>query len=328
MSQKLISLFVCAAMLPALLVGCSPSSSSSPSSIEGTGETQSPPEYEPLTFDNYGREVVVTKKPEKVLTLGPHSTELFIALGLGDYIIGNSLDNHSRGALPEYEEEYANIPELTYGSATREAVISSGADFIYGIDWEFGEGGLDVEELEGLGITTYMNSATTLDQIYQEILDIGKIFQIENVAEQYVADQKARIAAVQEKISGKEPINVLVYDSGGDGVFTAGGTNFETLLIEHAGGKNIFDDITDKQWTTVSYEEVLKRQPDVIVIHDYDAPPLEKKIEDIKNNPALSQLECVKNENFVVITLESVLPGDRMAYTVESLAKGFYPELF
>src|SRR5690606_8614170 len=146
-------------------------------SIEKTKEIQSSPEYEALTFDNYGREVVVTKKPEKVLTLGPHSTELFIALGLEDYIIGNSLDNHSRGSLPEYEEEYANIPELTYGSATREAVITSGADFIYGIDWEFGGEGLDVEELESLGITTYMNSATTLDQIYQEILDIGKIFQ-------------------------------------------------------------------------------------------------------------------------------------------------------
>lgn len=328
MQKKLLGVFLSAAILPALLVGCSVSSSTSSSSIEETGDMKSFPEFEALTIDNYGREVAVTKKPEKVLTLGPHSTELFIALGLGDYIIGNSLDNHSRGALPEYEEEYASIPELTYGSATREAVITSGADFIYGIDWEFGEEGLDVKELENLGIITYMNSASTLDQIYKEILDIGKIFQIENVAEQFIKDQKARIASVQEKISDKEPINVLVYDSGGDGVFTAGGTNFETLLIEYAGGKNIFDDITDKQWTTVSYEVVLERQPDVIVIHDYDAPSLEQKIEDIKNDPALSQLESVKNENFVAITLESVLPGNRMAYTVESLAKGFYPEVF
>jgi iron complex transport system substrate-binding protein len=327
MRKRFIGLFLSTAMLSAMLVGCGSSSSSSSSSAKETEEVQSPSEYEALTFDNYGREVVVTQKPEKVLTLGPHMTELFIALGLEDYIIGNSLDNHSRGALPEYEEEYAEIPELTYGSATREAVMTSGADFIYGIDWEFGEEGLDVEELEDAGITTYMNSATTLDQIYQEILDIGKIFKIEETAEQFVADQKSRIAAVQEKVSSQEPVNVLVYDSGGEGVFTAGGTNFETLLIENAGGKNVFEDITDKQWATVSYEEVLARQPEVIVIHDYDAPSLEHKIEDIKNNPALSQLEAVKNEKFVVITLESVLPGNRMAYTVESLSKGFHPEL-
>ncbi|GGD60732.1 ABC transporter substrate-binding protein [Paenibacillus nasutitermitis] len=285
-------------------------------------------EYKTLTFDNYGREVTITAKPTKVLTLGPNTTELFVALGLTDFIIGNSLDNHSRGALPEYEGDYARIPELTYGSATREAVITSGADFIYGIDWEFGSEGLDEKELAGMGIPSYKNSASTMDDIYQEIRDIGQIFEIEVTAEQYVTKQQERIAAVQEKIKGKEPVKVLVYDSGGDGVFTAGKSNFETLLIEFAGGKNIFDDIADQQWTTVSYEEVLKRKPDVILIHDYDIPSLEQKISDIKNDPALSQLESVQNGNFVAISLESVLPGNRMAYTVETLAKGFYPELF
>ncbi len=330
MNKKIIGGCLWMIMMVAALVGCSTTTdegANGEASDQGREEVETT-EYAPLTFDNYGREVVITKKPTKVLTLGPNATELFIALGLTDYVIGNSLDNHSRGALPEYEEDYAKIPELTYGSATREAVTTSGADFIYGIDWEFGGEGLDVEELEGFGIATYMNSATTLEEIYQEILDIGKIFEIEDIAEAYVAEQKARISAVQEKTSGQEPIKVLVYDSGGDGVFTAGGTNFETLLVEHAGGKNIFDDIVDKQWTTVSYEEVLARQPDIIIIHDYDSPSLEQKIEDIKNDPALSQLDCVKNERFIPITLESVLPGDRMAYTVETLAEGFYPELF
>ncbi len=281
-----------------------------------------------LVIDNYGRKVEFTKKPSKVLTLGPNATELFIALGLSDYVIGNSLDNHSRGALPEYKDDYEKIPELTYGSATREAVLTSGADFIYGIDWEFGSEGLDVDELESYGINVYMNKATSMDEIYQEIRDIGKIFDIEDRAEAFVEEQKTRITTVQEKLADHEPVDVLVYDSGGNGVFTAGGTNFETLLIELAGGRNIFNDITDKQWTTVSYEEVLARQPDVILIHDYDAPSIEQKIKDIKNDPALSQLESVKNEKFVVISLESVLPGNRMAYAVETLARGFYPELF
>ena len=322
MSKKHVLGFTALALvMTGLLVGCQ-STSSEPMKKESEENDET------RTFDNYGRDVEITEKPQNVLTLGPNSTELFVALGLTDYVIGNSLDNHSRGPLPEYEAEYKKIPELTYGSATREAVTTSGADFIYGIDWEFGGEGLDVKELESFGIKTYMNSATTLEEIYQEIQDIGKIFEIEEVATDFVTDQKSRIAAVQEKVSSQEPVNVLVYDSGGDGVFTAGGTNFETLLIELAGGKNVFDDITDKQWTTVNYEEVLARQPDVIVVHDYDAPSLEQKIKDIKNDPALSQLDSVKNERFVSITLESVLPGARMAYAVETLAKGFYPEKF
>ena len=220
------------------------------------------------------------------------------------------------------------IPELNHSSATREAILSSGADFIYTIDWEIGEEGCNIEEVEGYGMTVYVNAATTLEEQYQEILDIGKIFGVEDKAEAFVADQKARIQAVQDKIAGKEPVKVLVYDSGNDGVFTCSGTNFETLLVNLAGGKNIFDDITEKQWVTVSYEEALARNPDVILIHDYDSPSIEVKMDEIKSNPTLSQLDCVKNDRFAIIELESVLAGDRMAYTVEKLAAAFYPDLF
>ncbi len=279
------------------------------------------------TYDNYGREVTIDEAPEKVLTLGPNCSELFCALGLEDRIVGNSLDNHSRGPLPEYAEAYAKIPELTYGSATREAVLTSGATFIYGIDWEFGADALDVDELRAYGIDVYMNSAATLEQIYQEITDLGNIFGVQDRAQAFIEDQKQRIAAVENQVAAFDPVKVLVYDSGGDGVFTCGGNNFETLLIELAGGRNVFDDITDKQWTTVSYEEALAREPEVIVIHDYDSPSLEEKIAAIKADPALGQLDCVKNERFCVIALESVLPGDRMACTVENMAAAFHPEL-
>ena len=51
----------------------------------------------PVTVDNYGREVTIADRPERVLTLGPNVTELFAALGLGDLVIGRSLVNHSRG---------------------------------------------------------------------------------------------------------------------------------------------------------------------------------------------------------------------------------------
>ena len=94
----------------------------------------------------------VSSIPERVLTFGPNCTELFCALGLQDRVIGSTLNNHSRGPLERYKEEYASIPQLTYGSATREAVMGSGADFIYGIDWEFGEEGIRLDELEQFGI--------------------------------------------------------------------------------------------------------------------------------------------------------------------------------
>lgn len=321
--KKLICALLSGAMSLTMLAACG-----APAEADTAGTQEQNAAAETLIFDNYGREVAVTKMPEKVLTLGPNCTELFVALGLGDRVIGRSLVNHSRGPLEEYADAVNAIPQLNYASATREAIISSGADFIYALDWEVGDSGCNIDEVEQYGMTVYVNVATTLDQQYQEITDIGKIFGVEQTAQKFIEDQKNRIAAVQETVKDQKPLKVLVYDSGRDGVFTCSGTNFESLLIELAGGENVFNDLQDKQWVTVSYEEVLARNPDVILFHDYDAPSVEEKIAEIKANPVLSQLDCVKNEHFATITLESVLPGSRMAYAVENMAADFYPSLF
>ncbi len=324
-AKRITALLISCAMLLALLAGCSGTKSRGEDNNDNNTQAE---EGYPFTLDNYGRQVEITKRPQKVLTLGPNCTELFAALGLSDLVVGRSLVNHSRGPLPEYADAVNAIPELNNASATREAIISSGADFIYALDWEISEDGCNIEEVGQYGMTVYVNSAATVEQMYQEMLDIGKIFGVEDRAEALVADQKARIAAVQEKIKDQTPVNVLVYDSGNDGVFTCSGINFESLIISLAGGKNIFDDIDSKQWVTVTYEEALARKPDVILIHDYDSPGVDEKLAEIKANPTLAKLDCVKNERFATITLESVLPGDRIAYAVETLAKAFYPDVF
>lgn len=282
----------------------------------------------PLTIENYDREISIADCPERVLTLGPNCTELFVALGLGDLVVGRSLVNHSRGALEEYAEAVNAIPELNHAGATREAIIASGADFIYTLDWEISDSGLNIDEVGAYGMDVYVNTAVTVEDQYREILDIGRIFGVEDAAEALVADQKTRIQAVADRLEGVEAVKVLVYDSGNDGIFTCSGSNFESVLIGLAGGENLFDDLNDKQWVTVGYEDVLARDPDVILIHDYDAPSAEEKIAEIKAHPTLSLLDCVQNDRFAVITLESVLPGCRMAYAVENLAAAFYPEIF
>lgn len=278
---------------------------------------------ESMIFDNYGSKVKVNQAPEKVITMGPPASELFIALGISDKIIGNTLDNHSRGALPEYRVAYEKIPELNYGSATREAVLSSEADFIYGISWEFGPEGLDKDEMAKYGINVYENAAKSFEELYKEISDIGKIFGVEEVAEEFIEDQKNRIEKISLAVDTIDKKRVLVYDSGEKGIFTASGSNFESRLIEKAGGENIFLDITEKEWITVSSEEVLARNPEIIIVHDYDIPSLKLKIEQIRNDPVLSQTEAVKKDKIFSISLESVLPGPRMADTVEIFYREF-----
>ncbi len=318
--KKFLSLLLALTMVFAL------SACGSTTELEDTSDGTENTNY-PIVIDNYGNEITLEAMPTKVITAGPNCTELFIALGLEDYIIGNSCDNHAQAPLPEYEAAYAEIPELTFGYPTLEAVVSSGCDFLYAIDWVF-EGDFTVETLEENGITVYSNSATTVDELNAEIRDMGKIFGVEDKAEAFIADQQARIDAVQTAIAGQESKTIFCYDSDtGSGIYTAGGPNILTQFIEMAGGENLAKDL-DKAWIGVSMEEIVSMNPDVIIIHDYDTPTAEEKIAAIKSDPILSQLDAVKNEQFIIVPLEDCFPGSRTADCVETIAKGLYPDCF
>jgi iron complex transport system substrate-binding protein len=318
--KKITAVLMALIMTMMALAACGSQSS-------GGGEEAASDAGYPMTFDNYGHELTLDKMPEKVITAGPNCTELFIALGLEDKIIGNSCDNHAQAPLDEYKEAYDKVPELTFGYPTLEAVVSSGADFLYAIDWVF-EGDFTIEALEENGVKVYSNSASTVDDVYQEIRDMGKIFDVSDKAEAFIADQQSRIDAATKAIEGQDTLKVFCYDCDtGDGIYTAGGPNLETELIALAGGDNLMKGL-DKAWTGVSLEEILEANPDVIVIHDYDTPTADEKIAAIKSDPILSQLQCVKDERFVVLPLEDAFPGSRTADAVETLAKGFFPDCF
>lgn len=283
--------------------------------------------YTPVTVQNYGRDVTVDSMPQKVVTAGPDCTELMIALGLSDKLAGCCCNNHSRGPLKQWEAEYEKIPEITYGSPTLEAVVGSGCDFFFGIDWVF-SGDFTVEALEEYGITVYVCEAQDYDDIWREIRELGEIFGVQEAAEEFISSEKSRIKEAEEAVADEEPLKVLVYDSDtGNGVYTAGGPNIETLFIQTAGGINIFKDI-DKAWASVSYEKILEAEPDAVIIHDYEEASYEENTEKLKKDPILSQLDCVRNERFIKLSLESALPGSRTAYSIEQIAKGLFPDKF
>ena len=157
--RKIVSLLLVLTFMAALFSACKGGSDNTEQkAAAGEGKVTYPVTVT-NTFD--GREITVDQRPTKVLTLGPNCTELFAALGLGDLVVGRSLVNHSRGPLDEYADIVNNIPELNHSSATREAILSSGADFIYSLDWEVGEEGLVIDEVQGLGMNVYVNCAKT-----------------------------------------------------------------------------------------------------------------------------------------------------------------------
>ncbi|MBR7539511.1 iron ABC transporter substrate-binding protein, partial [Mycobacterium tuberculosis] len=73
---------------------------------------------------------------------------------------------------------------------------------------------------------------------------------------------------IKTKIGDKSGTRVFLYDSGEDKPFTAGKFAIPTAMISEAGGTNIMTDL-DTSWGTTSWETVATRNPEFLVLLDY-----------------------------------------------------------
>ena len=287
---------------------------------------------EAVLIENEGMVQEYKEAPVKAISLNQHVTEIMLALGLEESMVGTAyLDDEIYEPL---QEAYEKVPVLAEQYPTKEQVIASGADFLYG-GWSsaFDEKSIaSQEELLELGIHTYLQSssamiAPTLEDIYTDIRNIAKIFRVEERGETLIFQMTNDIEKITSQLPEvKEELPVLVFDSGDTEVFTAA-QNFMNELVTMAGGVNIFGDV-EGNWTTVSKEDAVERAPEVIVVIDYGSTTAEEKINFLKADPALKTTPAVQNERFVILPLSAASEGVRVAEALEILAKGFYPGSF
>lgn len=289
--------------------------------------TETQPAYAPTSYKSLGKRITVHKMPEKVLVAGPNCAEIFCALGLEDLVIGKCMTNHSLGILEQYKDAYNSIPTLCEGYPTLDEIVSSGCDFLYASEWIFGDS-LTVEALEEKGILVFVNDAASYDDLWSELRDLSKVFCLDGKGDELINAETERINTVAEVLKDVEPKKVLVVDSFvGDKIFTAGGDNIENEYIKSAGCVNVFEDL-DKPWDAVTVNDIVAANPDFIIVHNYKDSSYNSKVEALKANPALKYLDCIRNERFIKLSLENLMPGMRSALTVETVAHTIYYDLF
>lgn len=287
----------------------------------------------PVTIQNGDHTLIIDAPPERAVSLNGHTTELMLTLGLGDRMVGTAYMNYP--VLEPLEAAYDEVPVLSDGTGypSLEVLLGAGADFTYGRDSAYRDTAVgSVERLGAVGINAYVVKGTvihgaTMDDVYEDIRNLGLIFDVQPRATALIDSIEGEISAVQATLAEvADPVDVLVYDSGHDGIYTTGQA-LQTALIELAGGRNIFDDIDDT-WAMVSWEEAVVRNPEVIVINDYGETSAEAKIAMLKDRPALASIPAIENDRFVVLPLPGAFEGVRNADAVRTLAEGFYPDLF
>lgn len=164
-----------------------------------------------------------------------------------------------------------------------------------------------------------------LGQLKTEITEVARTFGVPERGEKLIADEQRRIDAVTGRVKDKPKPTVFAYDSGDSSAFTSGGNGIGNEIVSLAGGTNVFADLKDT-FGDVSWEKVIERRPEVVLIYDYGGTTVEAKKQRLLNDPALAQVPAIRNQRFVVLPLSSAVLGVRVADAVESLGAQLHPD--
>ena len=251
--------------------------------------------------------------PTSIVALSPSAAEILFAIGAGDQVAAVS-------EFTDYPEEAKEKPVaggFDGKALSIETILSFKPDLVY-----LTQGMHDflVQPLDEYGISWFMAKGTSIEDIKQEIIEIGKITGHAKGAVDVITDmekklKKASDALLQEEAAA-EPVTIY-YEVWNSPYMSIGSSSFLNDVIMAAGGKNIFDDITEA-YPVISEESLIARNPQVILLPAGNGIT----VEDVQARAGWENIDAVVNGKIYIIddNLYS-RPGPRCADVVLDLSE-------
>lgn len=318
-SSRVRAAVVIAACSVIALTGCASATASTQPSASSTASAA-------RTIDNCGTTVDVPKTaPKRVITIKSTSTEMLLALGLGDRIVGTGFQD---GPVPAaWKSAAAKLPELSTNVPSQEVVLATEPDLIYA-GWESNfsaDGAGKRDELQSLGITTYVSPAACeevgyqptklqFSNIFSEIGQVADIFKVSD--SKLLSTQKSELASINKDTRG---LTALWYSSGSATPYVGAGIGAPQLVLDTIGLKNIAGNLK-QTWTPFNWETVVNDNPDVIVLVDSSWNTVAKKISVLESNPATANLDAVKNHRYLTVPFAASEAGVRTVSAAKDLS--------
>ena len=286
--KKILSMLLASVMVLSLAACSNQPAEENSSSQSSSEQTASLETTYPVTItDALGREVTIEEEPERLVSGYYITTSYLAALDLDEKLVGIEAKADTRELYKLAAPELPSLPNV--GSLKQfnlETCISTEPDLVI-LSAKVPDA---VAKLEELGIPVIAVNPESEKEFKETISMIGTACNVQERANELTESYDKAIADLAAKLEGVEPARVYL---GGNSAFlsTAGPAMFQDLLIRGAGAENVASEITDTYWATVSYEQLLAWSPDTIIL----APQAEYTVDDVLNDPALADLDAVKN---------------------------------
>ncbi|MCM1991856.1 ABC transporter substrate-binding protein [Oceanirhabdus seepicola] len=288
-----------------------------------------------ITTYNYSKEpveITVEKEPEKVVAVYQNSIETLLALGLEDKIVAASGLDHE--VKPQWKKAFEGVNYLTEFTPSKETVVMLEPDFILSWYSIFSDKRLgDVDYWHNKGVNTYMSlnsgaaAIKTLDNEYTDILNMGKVFNVEDKAQAIVDEITNEVERVSKAVEKEEQKTALIVEIYKDYIRTYGKTTLGGDMVTQLGAE-----VLSPEGGKISEEGLVNLNPNTIFVVYMDRENEDvatESVNKIMNNPALASLKAVKEESVHAIQLgEMYASGVRTIDGINKFAKGLYPHLY
>lgn len=260
----------------------------------------------------------IAKKPERIVSMAPSSTEILFAVGAGDSVVGvTSFCNYP----PEVEDKVNNGDIAViggYSTPSLEKIVDLEPDLIvcaYGNPDDVIYSLIELGEDEEKKYQIYAQHSKNFDEIFTHIKVTGAITKCEDEASSLVNELKEKLNAIEENTELlEEEQRPRVYYAMGSLFMTTGSGTFQHDIINTAGGRNIAAKYFSS-WGPFSIEHIVEEDPQVIIYSSHGSESL--VLEQIKS-AELKTVDAVKNNRIYPID-ENIMsrPGPRVVDAVE-----------
>ncbi len=267
--------------------------------------------------DDRGENIEFEQAPETIVSLIPSNTEIVFALDAGDQLVGaTEYDNYPEEAL-----EIERVSDSVEFDA--EKIIQLDPDVV--LAYSTGEASPALAQLEDADIPVFViESATSFDEVYGDIEQIAAVLKLEDKGTEVVEGIQAQITDVQERLAAiDEQKEVYMEISPSPEIYTTGKSTFQQEILNQAQVTNVFEDL--EGWPNISEEEVITRDPEVILT---TVSYVEDAVGEIESRDSWSDIEAIQNEDVHFIDSDiTSRPGPRIGEAVQLVAETVYPDL-
>ncbi|MFW5885833.1 MAG: ABC transporter substrate-binding protein [Halanaerobium sp.] len=231
--------------------------------------------------DMMGREITVPDEVNRVVTTYKSATQFVLALNAGDRLVGVSAKTDKQPLFVNLKPELKDLPQVgsKRNGINLETTLSVEPDLV--ILYPHRDAVETAEKLEEQGVTALIINPESLEQIRETTELLGKVLNKEKQAEEVLAAYNKIDNLTKKTAELSDSEKKKIYFANSEFTDSVGSEMMQTALIENAGGINPAAELKSG-FITVSAENILDWNPELVIVSQYFNGDLDKLAEENK----------------------------------------------